>query len=475
MMAWFVNQRSEGCLAGGAMTQTVLMGSIFFLVFAAYYTLQGYASILLSAELASNALSTLYAVFTLSCFGAPGIVNAYGAKRALGLGVFGYAAFSAAALVFAVVGDAGWSRALVVGGGALNGLGAAVLWTAQGRLMLDIAAADTREVGAHFAVFWALFNASAIAGGLGTFFYLSDASGGNAALFVAFTAFIMAGGLATSWLEDAKDACDYEARFSEARKTLRLFSTKKAATLAPLFWYSGFNQPYQLNGFGDRAFHPRIVGLQLAVFYAAAVLAGVCAGRTLDARGRPPRAGAVRGLEIFAATATPAFVLAAYVERALTIPVGFADPPLDWLAPTLAFALWGFSDSYVQAYCYWVIDKLYAHSGPETSRAVGLYKFVQSAGWCAGYALLPPRRCPYAAQLALVAASFVFGTLLALFELPPAPSSSLDDASLLAASSSSSSAVPPTLPARGEEGDLPECGVVSQRAARGEDVTSSWR
>ena len=50
-----------------------------------------------------------------------------------------------------------------------NRAGAAVLWTAQGRLILDVAAARKAEVGTLFAVFWALFNASAIAGGILTF------------------------------------------------------------------------------------------------------------------------------------------------------------------------------------------------------------------------------------------------------------------------------------------------------------------
>ena len=35
--------------------------------------------------------------------------------------------------------------------------------------------------------------------------------------------------------------------------------------LAPLFWYTGFNQPYQLNTFGNRLFDSRALGLELAL------------------------------------------------------------------------------------------------------------------------------------------------------------------------------------------------------------------
>ena len=62
----------------GALGQTVIMGVIFLLVFIAYYMLQGYASILFGADLASDALVTLYAVFTAGCFFAPGVVNRFG-------------------------------------------------------------------------------------------------------------------------------------------------------------------------------------------------------------------------------------------------------------------------------------------------------------------------------------------------------------------------------------------------------------
>ena len=113
----------------GALGQTVIMGVIFLLVFIAYYMLQGYASILFGADLASDALVTLYAVFTAGCFFAPGVVNRFGGKRSLAGGVVGYACFSAAAFAYAALGEPRWTRALVVGGGALNGAGAAVLWT----------------------------------------------------------------------------------------------------------------------------------------------------------------------------------------------------------------------------------------------------------------------------------------------------------------------------------------------------------
>lgn len=398
-------------MGSSPMGQTILIGVIFFLVFASYYTIQGYASVLFGPALASNALSTLYAVFTAACFVAPGIVNRYGPKRALMAGIFGYCAFSASAFVYSLC---PWASGLVILGGCLNGFGAAVLWTAQGRLLLDVAASDeTRDVGAHFAVFWALFNGSAILGGIGTFVYLSK-SKGDAALFAAFTVLIALGGCATLLLRDTKSTTEPQ----EVRATLSLFFTKRAALLAPIFWYSGFNQPYQLDGFGDRFFRERYLGLELAIFYAASVVGGYAAAQTLDAKGRSRRASACRGLFIFFITSAPPYALAAYLETTRVEPTGFGRPIAQWLPSTLVFVFWGFSDSYIQAYAYWLIDALYDNTGSERARAVGLYKFVQSAGWCLGFAILPRKRCPYLVQLAASAACFVVGTALALLELP---------------------------------------------------------
>ena len=118
---------------------------------------------------------TLYATFTAACFLSPSVTNVLGPRTTLGLGVLGYAALVAASLVYALVREP-WCDTLVVCGGGVLGVGAACLWTAQGRLLLEWA--DGSEQASNFAIFWACFNASALAGGLLTFFYFCNASGG---------------------------------------------------------------------------------------------------------------------------------------------------------------------------------------------------------------------------------------------------------------------------------------------------------
>lgn len=74
----------------------------------------------------------------------------------------------------------------------------------------------------------------------------------------------------------------------------------------------------------------------------------------------------------------------------------------------LAMLLWGFSDSVVQALCYWMM-KVWFPEGKEASRAVGFYKLISSAGWCAGFAVAPPSRMRPVWQLALSAVCYMAG------------------------------------------------------------------
>lgn len=99
---------------------------------------------------------------------------------------------------------------IVILGGIFNGLGAALLWTAQGRLIMQYS--DGTDNGFLFSIFWALFNLSALVGGLLTFFYFgasenddddrdnSDTNTGSSALYLVFLIFILIGTAATQFL-----------------------------------------------------------------------------------------------------------------------------------------------------------------------------------------------------------------------------------------------------------------------------------
>jgi len=102
---------------------------------------------------ATTAFSQRYATFALFSLVAPAINAKLGAKGTLLLGTVGYTLFVVALYCFRSEVAGG---TFVVAAAAVNGISAALLWTAQGQLTL---AYPTREVkGMFFAMFWVMFN-----------------------------------------------------------------------------------------------------------------------------------------------------------------------------------------------------------------------------------------------------------------------------------------------------------------------------
>ena len=291
----------RACLQN-ARAQSALVGLIFLFVFIAYLTIQGYASQLYGADLASQMETTLYAVFTLACFVAPPVTNRLGTRVTMCLGVLGYGALVGASLLLRSTGRRG-AAVVVVGGGVLD-VGAALLWTAQGRFMLEWA--EGADSGRIFAIFWGIFNLSI--GGLTTSFYFSTHKEAAPALYIFFLACIVAGALACGLLGAAS---------ARRRRRLRRLRQSDAAQRAAgggrggrggrrgaaagvvfgggaadgdvlhasdgdAFWYTGFNQPYQLNTYGNRFFDSRARHRARRV-YAAEIAGGWVAGLMLDA------------------------------------------------------------------------------------------------------------------------------------------------------------------------------------------------
>ena len=127
--------------------QTITLGLVFLLLFASYTTIQFYAASTYGPTLAANSVSALYATFTCSCFVAPAITNHLTPQVSMAVGILGgYVAFVVLSLAY-FQGLCGSS--MVILGGVLLGGGAALLWTAQGQLMLQYAAVADKQKQLH--------------------------------------------------------------------------------------------------------------------------------------------------------------------------------------------------------------------------------------------------------------------------------------------------------------------------------------
>lgn len=333
--------------------------------------------------------------------------------------------------------------------------------------------------GTIFAIFWGIYNLSAVFGGLVTFFFFSNNdSDGEVYLYVIFLALIFSGGVASSLLLIRPDELDAELTNSrkhaipkndgvigllagesllanpindvtmpgeatcisgasvlktnneisdetcweEMVATLRLFGDPSMRFFFPLFFYTGFSQPYQLITFGDRFFADSTLGLMLALFYSSELVGAICFGRVVDGRRGefappPPRTAAYRSYVIVAVTTAVAYALALFLElrestRAdFTIPDDVQGDPINLLLGALVVSNWGFSDAIIQALAYWQIGLKFGE-GRAQSKAVGYFKLVQSAGWCVGFGLSPSERFHPLGQLIVGAALCISGVTL---------------------------------------------------------------
>ena len=218
-------------------------------------------------------------------------------------------------------------------------------------------------------------------------------------------------------------------------ETLSSFRSKRLVSLSLLFFYTGYKQPYQLVTFGDRFFNEKTLGLEVMSFYLFDVIGGIITGRMLDgeAKNATPqhhRKAAIQCLVLFVSVTIVGNFLALIYEfpcdksmisseywshKMCLKNISFHDVHV--ILPSVSYAAWGFADSVVQTFCYWLLG-LYFEDVAAQSRAVGFYVCIQSLGWTIGFLTIPTSRMSPMNQLFSTFFSMAIGTLFALFELP---------------------------------------------------------
>lgn len=103
---------------------------------------------------------TLYGVFAVVGFCAGSICNRLGVRYTLGFGGIGYCIYIASFLSYNINQNRGFN----IFAGALLGLCAGMLWTAQGAVMMSYPSEANK--GKYISYFWIIFNLGAVIGGL---------------------------------------------------------------------------------------------------------------------------------------------------------------------------------------------------------------------------------------------------------------------------------------------------------------------
>ncbi|KAF5317585.1 hypothetical protein D9619_013230 [Psilocybe cf. subviscida] len=141
-------------------TQVVMLGLVCFMgpgLFNALTGLGGAGQV--DPTTSANANSTHYATFAVCAFFSGSVNNKLGSRLTLLLGITGFSLSIGSYLALNIHPHAG---SFVIASGAVQGLCAGLLWTAQGSLMMSYATESQK--GMFIGIFWAIFNLGAVVG-----------------------------------------------------------------------------------------------------------------------------------------------------------------------------------------------------------------------------------------------------------------------------------------------------------------------
>lgn len=134
-----------------ALYNVVVLGINFLLLFFAFNTIQAFETTL-NHSLGFISLATLYTCFSISTLFSGVVVSALGPRLTLFIGAFTYVLFLAANVHVV--------PAVLVAASAVIGVGAALLWTAQGAFL--VANTTPRTLSQRSGLFWAIFQLSGV-------------------------------------------------------------------------------------------------------------------------------------------------------------------------------------------------------------------------------------------------------------------------------------------------------------------------
>ncbi|KZV84729.1 major facilitator superfamily transporter [Exidia glandulosa HHB12029] len=351
----------------------------------------------IDATTQDNAAVTLYSAFAGMAFFGGSIVNKIGPRLAIFIGSTGYVLYIGSFLSYNINGNHGF----VIGAGAILGLCAGILWTAQGVLMLAYSTEATK--GRYIAMFWMIFNIGAVIGSAVplalTFHQTEDVSVGNGT-YIAFIILTASGMCATLLLSPPSTVRRADGTRSvvmvqlswidEIRGVFQgLLSDPLIILLLPYFWASNWFYTWQFNDFNLALFNPRTRALNNLLYWLSQILGAGLFGLFLDSSRLSRRSRAHIGWVVLLAQIMAVWAGNLVIQR--TYDRDNKPPKMDLTDKLYAgraiLYIWnGISDACWQTYAYWMIGAV-SNNSRKLSVLVGIYKGVQSAAAAVGWRL----------------------------------------------------------------------------------------
>ncbi|KAI8960896.1 MFS general substrate transporter [Daldinia sp. FL1419] len=376
--------------------QLLMVAFVCFMCPGMYNALQGLGGGgQVDSTVQDHASTALYSVFAVVAFFSGSIANKLGVRITLTIGGIGYCIYSASLLCYSHTKNVGF----VVFSGALLGLCAGLLWTAQGTIMMSYPPEESK--GRYISWFWIIFNLGAV---IGSLIPLGQNVSNNTGTvtdgtYIGFIVLMFIGMCLTTLLVNA----DKVIREDGSKVILMKNPTWQSEliglwecislspwviALFPMFFASNIFYTYQTNVLNLAYFDTRARSLNNLLYWLAQIFGAVIVGYALDISSiRRSTRAKISFATLFALT----FVIwgGGYAwQRYQLNRKASGDVPdeqkIDWtdhnyLAPMFLYIFYGVYDSIWQTCIYWYMGAL-SNSGRKAANMAGFYKGLQSAG-----------------------------------------------------------------------------------------------
>lgn len=405
--------------------QVALVGFVCFLCPGCFNALSGIGGGgQVDADASNKAAVALYSTFSVVSFFAGTIHNKLGSRLTLGLGATGYCLYVGAFLSYNINQNQGF----VIAAGAILGVCASLLWTAQGALMLAYPAESQK--GRFISVFWIIFNLGAVLGSaiqLG----LTYNSTGNTVSNGTYAAFVALTGLgafsAALLMDPAKMVRDDGTRVvvpsqtSWAKELQGLFvllrSDPWVVLLFPMFLASNWFYTWQFNDYNGVLFTLRTRALNNLLYWLSQMAGSLVFGQILDSKRMSRRSRAWVGWGIVMVVMWAVWGGSYDVQKTYTrASVAAETERLDftdrskYVGYCFLYIFSGVLDAIWQNLAYWLMGAC-SNDLSKLGYLAGFYKSIQSAGAAGAFAMDNDKH-PFMTNLAvtwgLCAAGLIF-------------------------------------------------------------------
>ncbi|KAI0074214.1 MFS general substrate transporter [Panus rudis PR-1116 ss-1] len=345
--------------------------------------------------LSDIANGVLYGMFALTGIISGGINNLLGPRLTLFIGTLGYGLYVGALWCFQVQG----TRWFLIFAGAVLGFTAALLWSAQGSIMMSYPL--EKDKGKAFSIFWAIFQFGSFLGSI-IALAINIRSGQLTAVststYVAFIVIIAIGIVSSAAvlppnrvIRSDGTIVKLEAASKPHEEIIgmaRLFKDWRILALLPMFFASNYFYAYQ-NALNAVMFDGPTRALNAALEGAGAIIGAMIIGYlVLDAKWAHRRTRGYIGLAFV--TVLTIIVWAVGLSWQVTFDrekgkemkaaghlINYKDDA--YAGKALLFFFYYFADACFQALVYWIMSAL-TNDPFKLARFAGMYKAIQSAG-----------------------------------------------------------------------------------------------